>query len=209
MKAALKLYFSPLACSLASRIALYEAGADVSFSRVDPKTKLTDDGRNYASIHSLGLVPSLECEQGVLTENAAILQFVAERFPDAALAPNDAWGRTRLRQWLSFIGSELHKALFGPLLEANAADEVRRHALVKADSRLRYLSEWLDGRSHLLDGFSVADAYLFAVLNWTAVTPIDLTAWPVLRNYQVKLAKRPSIARAFAEERALYSREPQ
>jgi len=209
MKTALKLYFSPLACSLASRIALYEAGADVSFSQVDPKTKRIDDGRDFASIHSLGLVPLLECEQGFLAENAAILQFVAERFPDAALAPKDAWGRTHLRQWLSFIGSELHKAVFMPLLEANAADAVRLHALGKADSRLRYVSESLGDRSSLLDDFSVADAYLFAVLNWTAVTPIDLKAWPALQRYHAGLAARPSVARAFAEERALYAREAQ
>src|SRR5262249_30087315 len=106
----MKLYFSPLACSLATRVALYEAGADAQYVEVDPKTKTTEDGRDYRAVHALGLVPALDLGDGeVLTENAAVLQYVAERFPDAGLAPRDARGRARLQQLLCFIGTELHK----------------------------------------------------------------------------------------------------
>src|SRR6185369_10692766 len=105
----MKLYFSPLACSLATRIALYEAGADATFEEVDPKTKLTTSGRDFRQVNALGLVPTLELTDGdVLTENAAILQYVARAHPDARLAPTDARALAQLQQWLCFIGTELH-----------------------------------------------------------------------------------------------------
>ena len=117
------LYFSPMACSLASRIALYEAGAaDVRFIEVDPKSKRTLEGADYREIYPLGLVPLLRLDDGtLLSENAAILQYIASRYPDAKLAPTDDLGRARLQQWLCFIGTELHKALFIPLFDQKCA----------------------------------------------------------------------------------------
>jgi glutathione S-transferase len=204
----MKLYFSPLACSLSSRIACYEAGADVTFVHVDSKSKQTDDGRDFRTINSLGLVPSLEIEPGdLLTENSAILQYIAARFPDAKLSPTDVRGRARLQQLLSFIGTELHKALYVPLLDKNAPEAVREYALRKMESRLGWLDQQLKGREFLLDGFTVADAYLFAVLNWSMVTPVELAPYPAIQNFYANLQKRPSVARAFAEERALYMKE--
>jgi glutathione S-transferase len=204
----MKLYFSPLACSLATRIALYEAGADVEFVQVDGKTKKTEDGRDYRQIHPLALVPALELQGGVvLTENAAVLQYVAGRFPEARLAPTDPEGRARLQQWLCFIGTELHKAVYVPQLDRNAAEVVKAYALAKAESRLAFLAKHLEGRSHLLDEFTVADGYLFAVLNWSMVTPVDLGRWPAIQRYHAAVGERPAVARAFAEERALYLRE--
>ena len=96
------LYFSPLACSLASRIVLYEAGADARFIEVDPKSKRTLDGDDYREIYPLGLVPLLRLDDGsLLRENAAILQYIAARYPHAELAPADAVERARLQQWLA------------------------------------------------------------------------------------------------------------
>jgi glutathione S-transferase len=204
----MKLYFSPLACSLASRIAIHEAGAEVTFVEVDPKTKRTPDGADFRAINPLALVPTLSMDDGeILTENAAILQYIAERFPHACLAPTDAMGRSRLRQWLSFVGTELHKALYVPLLTKGAPDGAREFALSKAHSRLEWVSAHLEGREHALGAFSVADAYLFAVLNWSTVTPVDLSPWPIIVAYQKRLHQRPSVARAFAEERTLYGQE--
>jgi len=101
------LYFSPLACSLASRIALYEAGAEARFIEVDPKSKRTPDGADYREIYPVGLVPLLRLDDGsLLRENAAILQYIAARYPQAELVPADAAERARLQQWLSFIGTE-------------------------------------------------------------------------------------------------------
>lgn len=204
----MKLYFSPLSCSLATRIALYEAGADAELVEVDPKTKTTLDGSDYRAVHSLGLVPALRMDDGeLLTENAAILQYVAERFPDAELTPRDSLGRSRLRQWLSFIGTELHKAIYVPLLDKNAPEAVKAYALANAESRLSWLAGRLEGRDFLLERFSVADAYLIAVLNWSAVTPVKLDPWPAITAYAKRVRARPHVARAISEERALYLQE--
>lgn len=204
----MKLYFSPLACSLATRIALYEANAEASFVEVDGKTKKTSNGIDFATVHPLGLVPALEIEDGVvLTENAAVLQYIGERFPDARLVPDDALGRVQLRQWLSFVATELHKAVFVPLLDKTASKDVKAYALAKADLRLRFVADRLAGRDYLLDRFSVADAYLFAVPNWTLATPVDLGPYPAIRAYHKRLRERPSVDRAFGEERVLYARE--
>jgi glutathione S-transferase len=203
----MKLYFSPLACSLASRIACYEANAEVSFVAVDLKRQRAADGRDYRQINPLGLVPFLELPQGFLSENAAILQFIAAGCPNADLAPGDLVGRARLQQWLSFIGTELHRGIFKPLLEKTTSEEVKRYALGGVETRFGLLERALVGREFLLEAFSVADAYLFAVLNWTAVTPVDLSAYPAVQAYHRRLGERPSVQRAFAEERELYLRE--
>ena len=203
-----KLYYSPLACSLASRIALYEAEADATFVEVDPLTKTTSDGADFRTINPLGLVPTIVMDDGTtLTENAAILQYIAERFPNASLAPQDPVGRARLHQWLSFIGTELHKALFVPLLTPSAPDGAKTFALSKAQSRLSWVGTMLEGREYVLGAFSVADAYLFAVLNWSTVTSVDLKPWPRITSYQARLLARSTVARAFAEERKLFASE--
>jgi glutathione S-transferase len=204
----MQLYFSPLSCSLATRISFYDAGVEATFIEVDPKTKRTSEGGDFREVHPLGLVPTLRTDDGdILTENAAILQHVAEVLPRAKLAPTDSKGRSRLQQWLCFIGTELHKALFVPLLDAKAPDAAKAYALEKGASRLAYLEAHLTGREFLLDGFSVADAYLFTVLNWCVVTPIDLKKYPAVSAYSARLRERPSIAKAFAEEAKLYAEE--
>jgi len=201
------LYFSPLACSIATKIAIYETGADAGFHEVDPKTKrVLTDGSDYLAINPLGLVPALRTDDGaILTENAAILQYVADSFPDAQVAPAGGADRSRLQQWLCFIGTELHKGLFKPLLDPKAPDEVKSYALANGLSRLAYLDRHLDGRTYLLDRFTVADAYLATVLNWTMATPmLDLDAYPAVEAYLERMRTRPSIARALAEELALF-----
>ena len=202
------VYFSPLACSMASRIALYEAGSAANFIEVDPKTKRTLDGADYFAVNPLGLVPAIRTDNGeVLTENAAILQYIADMAPAAGLAPSGGMARSRLQQWLCFTGTELHKALFVPLFDPKTPDEAKARTLEKGESRLAYLNTYLTGREFLLDRFSVADAYLFTVLNWKIATPVDLKKWPAVEAYYRRLKKRPGIARALSEEHALYAEE--
>jgi glutathione S-transferase len=204
------LYFSPLACSLATRIALYEAGAAANFLEVDPTTKVVrNDGSDFRTVNPLGLVPTLRTDDGlVLTENAAILQYVAERFPQSGLGAGPGMERSRLQQWLCFIGTELHKGLFIPILDKTAPPEMKNHVLGKNLSRLDYLDSYLKGRDYLLDHFSVADAYLVTVINWTMATPpIELAKWPSVKAYYERLRARPSIAKAVAEEFELYKAE--
>jgi glutathione S-transferase len=204
----MELYFSPLACSAASRITLYEAGQSATFIEVDAKTKRTHTGQDFRAVHPLGLVPTLRLAEGdILTENAAILQYLAERFPEAGLVPAPGLERARLQQWLCFIGTELHKGVFTPLFDREAPEAVQQYALKGAQARLELLERHLRGREFLLECFSVADAYLVVVLNWAVATPIKLEGFPSVSAYLARLRKRPSVARALHEELALYRRE--
>lgn len=202
----MELYFAPLACSLATRIALYEAGATARFTQVDTRAKRVADGSDFLAVNPLGMVPVVRLDDGaLLTENGAILSYVAERFP--ALAPADPTQRLQLSQWLSFIGTELHKVVFMPLLDPKSNDGAKTYAREKAQSRFAHLEAHLDGREFLLDRFTVADAYLTTVLNWCGVTGIDLKPWPAVAAYHQSMHRRPSVAKAFAEELALYQEQ--
>lgn len=178
---------------MATRIALYETGQSADFVEVDPKSEA------FHAVNPLGLVPVLENDDGTtLTENAAILQHVG----GDELAPRDP----RLHQWLSFIGTELHKGIYGVLLDKDAPAEAKAYALSKAASRLDWVTERLAGRDFVLDRFTVVDAYLVTVLGWSVATPIDLSKWPALMAYVARLRERPTVARALSEEFPLWAR---
>jgi glutathione S-transferase len=133
---------------------------------------------------------------------------VADRFPAAQLAPPaGTLQRARLQQWLGFISTELHKAVFIPLLDPHAPEEVKRYAREKVALRMGMLHKQLAANDYLLDGFSVADAYLFAVLNWVPHTGVDLAPWPAVGAYYKRLLKRASVAEALSEEVAIYEQE--
>jgi glutathione S-transferase len=204
----MKLYFHPLACALATRIALYEAGTDAEFVQVDSKTKLTLAGADFRRINPLGMVPALQLDSGeIICENAAVLQYVARRSPIAHLAPTDDIGQARLQQLLCFIGTELHKLIYVPLMDPAAPDSAKEYALGKAALRFGWLNERLRDRRYLLGDFSIADAYLFAVLNWTIVTPLQLDPFPAIQAFRQRMLERPAVARAFQEELTLYREE--
>lgn len=202
------LYFSPLACSMATRIALYEAGATANFICVDTKAKRVADGSDFLAINPMGQVPVLLTDSGeLLTENAAVLQHVADQFPASGLAPQGGMPRYRLQQWLNFVTSELHKVVFVPLLDPTSNDGAKSYARAKSAQRLGFLNAHLDGRDYLLDGFTVADAYLVTVLNWGRFSGVDLAAYPAVHGYYQRLCAHPSVARAMAEEVAEYQAE--
>ena len=207
----MELYFAPLACSLATRISLYEVGApagNARFTQVDTRAKRLADGGDFLAVNPMGQVPVLRTDTGEsLTENTAVLQYVADRFPEAKLVPDGTLARARLREWLGFIGTELHKAVFVPLLDAKAPDAVKAYAREKLALRMAVLEKHLAGREYLLEAFSVADAYLTTILNWTAATAVKLDEWPAVQEYHRRMLKRPSVARAFGEELALYQAE--
>jgi glutathione S-transferase len=156
-------------------------------------------------------VPALRVDDGtVLTENAAILQFIADEYPAAGLAPpaSDRLARAKLRQRLSFTGTELHKTLFTQLVGRDTPPEVRAWTVRKYASRLACLDDKLKGREFLLNRFSVADAYLATVLNWTQATPeIDLGAYPNVKAYLEGMRQRPSVAAALTTEVPLFRAE--
>lgn len=201
----MELYFRPLACSMASRIALYEAGLDSGYIAVDSKAGRAG-GADFREINPMSLVPALRTDDGaVLTENVAVLTYIADLAPEAGLGGGD---RHQLLRWLAFTATELHKAIFNPLLTEGVPEPVKAYAGTRVEAPFAALSAHLAGRETLLEGFSVADAYLFTVLNWARLTRVvELDAWPVLSAYVERLLQRPAVARAQAEEYALYRGE--
>ena len=201
------LYFAPLSCSLASRMALYESGQDAGFHEVVLSTKKTTTGEDFLKINPKGQVPTLDLGDGrVLTENAAILQYIADQAPGAGLVPAaGTFERYQVQQWLSFVGSELHKQVFYTVFNPFSPPEARQYAIETAlPQKYQFLSAHLEGREFLAtDQFTVADAYLTTTLNWPAAAGIDLSPWPVLTAYHGRMMQRPAVARATQEELAL------
>lgn len=201
------LYFAPLSCSLATRIALYESGQPAGFHEVLLSTKKTKAGADYLAINPKGQVPALLTDDGeVLTEGVAILQYVADRAPASGLAPPAGmFERYRLMQWLNYIASEVHKQVFYTLFNPATPPEAKAWARdVALPARFEHLSAHLQGRACLVgDRFTVADAYLVTALNWAAPAGVDLARWPVLAAWHAVQLQRPAVARAVAEEFAL------
>jgi len=192
----LKLYYSPGACSQAVHIALHEAGIEHESESVDLRAKRTASGADYWAINPKGAVPALDLGDGqlVLTENAAILQFVGDLAGNEALFPlvGDL-RRYRVLEWLNFIATELHKG-FAPLWNPAASEDAKQGARDLLGKKLDF-AERLLGDQHFVmgDQFTLPDAYLFVMLGWTAMHDIDIGRWPGLTAFQERAAKRPSV----------------
>ena len=197
----MKLYYSPGACSLASHITLKELGLPFEPIQVDLKAKTTKDGADYSAINPKGYVPALALDNGqVLTEGTAVLQYLADQKPAAALAPPaNSFERYRLQEWLGFINSEVHKS-FSPLFNPAAPEATKEAAKALLAKRLGFVAKALEDRDYLLGRYSVADAYLYTVLRWTVKFSIDLTAFPVLAPYMKRIAERAAVKAALAAE---------
>ncbi len=197
----MKLYYSPGACSLASRIAFHELGIDAQYERVDLKTKLTDSGRDFYQVNSLGYVPVLELDDGTfLTENSAILPFIADTRPGALAPAPDSFERVQLSQTLGFLSGELHKS-FSPFF-AGVEGAEREKATARLESRVAHLDRLLgDGREHLVgDRLTVADIYAFVILSWSSHIGVSLEKWPAVTAFVQRMQRRESVARALQEE---------
>jgi glutathione S-transferase len=198
----MKLYYSPGACSLSPHIVLLEAALPYTLEKVDLATKKTAAGIDYLTINSKGAVPALQLDDGkVLTEGPAIVQYLADKKPDSGLAPRaGTFERYQLMEMLNYITSEVHKS-FGPLFHKEAAAEWKAAAKTAVGKQFDWLSGFLQGKSFLLGlAFTVADAYLFTILNWPAHVGIDLSKWPVLADYRSRIAQRPKVQQAMKEE---------
>ncbi len=200
-----KLYFTPGACSFASHIALCEAGLAYELELVDLRSKKTSSGADYLKVNPKGYVPALVLDNGqVLTECAAILQYIGDQKPGAGLTPAaTSFERYRLQEWLNFVATEVHKT-FGPMFNpATTADQ--KDAVVRMlGKRFDYLSSTLETRTWLMgEVFTVADAYLFTLLRWTSFTGVDLSKWPALTKYVEKIAERPAVKEAQNKESAV------
>lgn len=200
----MKLYYSPGACSFSPHIALREAGVAFEAVRVNLDTHKLADGSDFSRINPKGYVPVLELDNGArLTEGPAIVQYIADLKPESGLAPKaGSFARYQLQEWLGFINSEVHKG-FGPLFNPKTPEDYKTIARQNLISRLGYVAEHLDKNDYLLGKqFSVADGYLFTVLNWGQWTGIDLKQWPSLVAFQQRVGSRPAVRAAQAAEAA-------
>jgi glutathione S-transferase len=205
---AMELYYAPLACSLAARIVAHEAGIPLALRQVEVFAKsLTDTGASYLDVSPLGRVPVLRLADGsLLTEVSAIVQYLADLRPAAGLAP--PWGtpdRYRLAEWLSFVGTELHKKVLWPLHNRGVPDTVRAYARDAAPRVFDHLARHLAAREHLVgDRFTAADAYLIWALYLARLAGLDPSAdRPALAAYVRRQRARPSVAQLVAEETPL------
>jgi len=200
----MKLFYKPGACSMASHIILNELGTSFDLDKTDTEAGKTDSGEDFRKISPNGYVPALITDDGdVITENPAVLQYLADQVPDAGLAPpSGTLERTRLQEALNFVSSELHNA-FGPLFSGTDLDlDAKKKAEAGVSRRVDHIERSLaDGRAYLLgDSFTVADAYAFVVLNWTNFVGISLDAWPKTQAYVARVAARPAVVKAMVTE---------
>ena len=200
----MKLYYAPETCSLSPHIVLRELGLPFALVRVDNRTKKTADGGDFLAINPKGAVAALQLDDGrVLTEGAAIVQYLADLKPEAGLAPaNGSWDRAKLQEWLNFISSEIH-AGFSPLFSAEIAEPAKAVLKDRLFRRLATVEAALAEADYLLGGrFGVADAYLFTVLRWARFFAIDLARWPAIAAFMARIGDRASVRAALDTETA-------
>ncbi|MFL6651476.1 MAG: glutathione transferase GstA [Sulfurifustaceae bacterium] len=198
----MKLYFLPGACSLSPHIVLREAGMSFELEKVDRATKRTASGEDYLQVNPKGYVPALKLDDGqILTEGPAIVQYLADQKPESGLAPKTGtMERYRLMEWLNFTTSELHKQ-FSPLFNPKVTPDWKQNQLDLLAKRFDHVETNLKGKSFVMgDRFTVADAYLFTVLNWSNFQKIDLAKWPTIKDYLARIAARPSVKEALRAE---------
>jgi glutathione S-transferase len=202
----LQLYFFPMACSLASRIALMESGIEARYRLVDIWTKkVREDDSDFRAVSPKGAVPVLLLESGErLTESAAVLQYIADIKPEAGLAPPPGDpDRYRLQEWLSFVGTEIHKAFLFPTFWYKD-DAAKAAARERIGTTLSVVADHLADRNHLVgDRFTVADGYLAWALLLLRHAGVDVANWPTLAEYLGRVRTRPAVKAAVETEMAL------
>jgi glutathione S-transferase len=191
----MKLYLTPGACSLADHIAMCEAGLEFDRIRVDLRTKRTEDGADFTEVNPKGYVPALVLDDGqLLTENVAILCWVAERAPK--LAPGGELGRVRLIEMLAFIATELHKPFVRHFFPTSDAEKKVAEEAIR--TRLGFIADRLEGDYLFGREVSVADAYLYVMLRWAQMKRLD-TPQP-LPAFAERMEARPAVRLALQHE---------
>lgn len=203
------LYFSPGSCSLASHIALEHVGADYQAVRVD-LARGEQQSPAYLQHNSKGRVPTLVTPEGVLTETPAILLFIAQRFPQANLAPLDsAFELARLNAFNSYLCSTVHVAHAHGRRGARWVDDAAAIAAMKAKVPENMAScfalierEYLVGPWVFGERYTVSDMYLFTIARWLESDGVDASAFPKLGEHMRRMAEDPVVRKVLAAERA-------
>lgn len=198
----MKLYYSPGACSLSPHIVLHEAGLAYTPVLASTKSHKLLDGTDYYTINPLGYVPLLELDDGTrLREGPAIVQYLADQVPQKNLAPaHGTLARYRLQEWLTFIGTEIHKG-FSPLFEPTTPEDYKPQVREQLRKRLEWVDGELASKQFLMgEHFTVADAYLFTVTNWAKPVGLDISDLANLSAYRERIAARPAVQAAMKAE---------
>ncbi len=198
----MKLYYSPGACSLSPHITLIESGLKFEPVMTSTKTHKLQDGTDYYSINPKGYVPLLELDDGQrLAEGPAIVQYIADQVPGKKLAPaNGTMARARLQEWLTFIGTELHKG-YSPLFNPSTPEDYKQVVKAKLLDRYKWVDAQLEGKDYLLGSdFSVADPYLFTVTNWAKPVGLDISPFKNVAAFMARMAARPAVQAAMKAE---------
>jgi glutathione S-transferase len=197
----MKLFYAPGACSLAPHIALEEAGLPHELVKVDLVKHTLPDGSDFRAINAKGYVPLIQLDDGsYMSEASVILQYVADQKPGTIAPVFGTAGRWKLMEWLAFIATEVHKG-FGPLWNPRTPPDVRERAVQALGNRFTLISETLGKQPYVTgNDFTVADAYLFTVLNWSGILKVDLAPWPTLVAFQQRVAARPAVQKALKAE---------
>ena len=198
----MKLYYAPGACSMAPHIVATEAGTKLELVKVDIPNKKTESGDDFWKVNPKGYVPALQLDDGtVLTEVGVICQYLADQKPESGLtAKAGTMERYRQMEVLNFASSEVHKQL-GALFNPKMTAEMKEVQLGVIERRFNALEKSLEGKQYSTgDKFSVADAYLFTVLNWTNLHKIDLGKWPNIKAYMGRVGARPKVQETLKAE---------
>jgi len=198
----MKLYYAPGACSLSPHIVLREAGVKFDLAKVDFSTRKASDGADFNTVNPKGAVPALKLDDGeVLTEGAVIVQYIADKAGNTTLAPAAGTKeRVRVQEWLNYIASELHKG-FSPLFNPKTPDEYKAIVKTNLAKQFAYLDKQLAGKEFLAGKtFTVADAYLFTIINWRNAHKISIDEYKNLSAYLDRVGARPKVKEAMQEE---------
>ncbi len=203
----LTFYFAPGACSMAPHIALEEAGASFDAKPLS-LMKGQHKAPEFLKVNPYGQVPTLVVDGKPLTENVAIMSWIAEQNPQAKLLPSDPWARIQALSTLARLTSDVHKS-FGPLFrpEAFVSDEKGREEFVKnvrgiVTERINRIEAQLAGKDYLLGAFSIADCYLYVFFAWAGYLGFETGQWPNYARHFERMNARPGVQRMQAREKA-------
>jgi glutathione S-transferase len=199
----MKLFYARGACSLAIRILLNEMCIPADYEAVNLTTKKTEMDRDYLTINPKGAVPALQLENGVvLTENAVIMQYLADHYQATNLLPGiDDFNRYRVLEWVNFIMTDLHKG-FSPLFNPNVPETLKQNLFIPLLMvKFNYVDACLHNHAYLCGKhFTLPDIYLFVVLRWARLVKLDMSGLTHLQAYQAGLETRQSIRDALQQE---------
>lgn len=199
----MRLFYTPGSCSLSPHIVLRELALPFELEAVDQGTKTTASGADFMAINPKGYVPALQLDNGdVLTEGAAIVQYLVDKYAPGTLAPlSGTVERARVNAHLNFIATELHKGCV-PLFNPAMAPEARETVTKGLERKLEVVEQILsDGRPYLTGpDFTVADAYLFTMLSWSPGIQISLERWPNLAAFSKRVLARTAVQAALEVE---------